>query len=146
MRSRFPALGFLVAAMSLHAGVDVDPLDATSELMALEQARESAVARRDLAALAQIYSEDFHGIAADGQVLNRDQLFERVKRGDRSVKYSIEDVNIRFLGSVALFTGARVGHAGKNRIAGAERFTHVFVRRGERWVCVAAQATSLPNP
>ena len=68
--------------------------------------------------------------------------------GDRRIESgSIDDLNVRVFGNVAVVTGRSVlaGSYQGNRASVVQRFTDVFVKRDGRWQVVASQGTQVPQ-
>ena len=61
---------------------------------------------------------------------------------------SVDDLNIRTFGDVAIVTGRSVlaGSYQGERASVVQRFTDVFVRRDGRWQAVASQGTQVAQP
>ena len=61
---------------------------------------------------------------------------------------SVDDLNIRTFGDVAIVTGRSVlaGSYKGERASVVQRFTVVFVRRDGRWQAVASQGTQVAQP
>jgi len=61
---------------------------------------------------------------------------------------SVDDLNIRTFGDVAIVTGRSVlaGSYQGERASVVQRFTDVFVRREGRWQAVASQGTQVAQP
>jgi ketosteroid isomerase-like protein len=66
--------------------------------------------------------------------------------GDRRIEAgSVDDLNVRVFGDVAVVTGRSIlarSYQGK-RASVTQRFTDVFVRRDGRWRAVASQGTQI---
>jgi ketosteroid isomerase-like protein len=100
----------------------------------------------DRAAVDSILASDWSVIDLTGHVLTRAQVMAEFGSGDRRIESgSIDDLNIRVFGDVAVVTGRSVltgAYQGK-RANVVQRFTDVFARRNSRWQVVASQGTEV---
>lgn len=112
------------------------------QLRELEKVRSQAIKQGDMSVLNEIYADDFSGIAGSGQVINKAELLEVFKRTDPRLIFNTDEINVRLFGETAIFTGRLTGKTAEGEIILASRFTHVFVKRGKRWQCVAGQSTA----
>jgi ketosteroid isomerase-like protein len=87
-------------------------------------------------------SADFVNSNPDCSLLDRAGFLAQIGRGSSVKNLDIEDVLIRVLGDVALIH-ARTTYVNIDGQPGAGRYTDVWARRGDRWVCVAANVTRL---
>ncbi len=119
---------------------------AEEELRALEERRRDAIARQDFGTLSAIYSPLFQGVAGNGQLINREQLFAVFARSDPTVTFRTDQISITLLGDTAVFYGRLVGYGEGGKALFASRFSHVFMRQSGQWVCVSGQSTPTPLP
>lgn len=82
-------------------------------------------------------AEDFLASSADGSIVDRKAFLARIAGPYPGSNLEALDVRIRFFDALALI------HAGfrytkPDGQAGAGRYTDVYARRGDRWVCVSA--------
>ncbi len=85
-------------------------------------------------------------IVSESGISSREQFLSFVSSGDltHSSFERVGDARVKFHGEVAILT-ARVtntAHYGGKRFDADEWATDVFVRRGERWLCVLSQITA----
>ena len=85
---------------------------------------------------------DFVNSNPDCSLVDRAGFLAQIARGSTVKDLGIEEVMIRVLGDVALIH-ARTTYTRTDGRSGAGRYTDVWARRGERWVCVAADVTRL---
>ncbi|HEV8688843.1 MAG TPA: nuclear transport factor 2 family protein, partial [Ideonella sp.] len=135
MRSLLPLLfaGLLLASARAEAGT-------ADELNTLEEQRRDAIAQHDFARLASIYAPEFVAVAGNGQLIDREQLFRIFGQGDPTLRFTTDQVRIVEQGGTAVFIGRLVARTPAGTLAFASRFSHVFVRRGDAWVCIAGQS------
>jgi ketosteroid isomerase-like protein len=87
-------------------------------------------------------SQDFVNSNPDGSLVDRAGFLAQIGRGSTVKNLGIEDVLIRVLGDVALIH-ARTTYTKPDHQPGSGRYTDVWARRGDRWVCIAANVTRL---
>lgn len=132
------------AAIALLLSVSlVTPVRAgvEDELRAIEDQRREAIRSKDFARLAQIYAPSFRAVAGNGQLIDREQLFRMFASTDASMTFKTDEVQVVQQGDAAVFFGRLLAHTGDGKLAFASRFSHVFVRQGGQWVCIAGQST-----
>lgn len=114
------------------------------QLRSIEESRREAIKLGDFKTLGDIYAEDFSAIAGNGSVIDREQLFAVFRRNDPSLVFITDEITVRFFKKTAIFSGRLTGRNAAGEIVISGRFTHFFVKRGGRWVCVHGQSTPLP--
>lgn len=119
---------------------------AEQQLRAIEEKRREAIKQGDFQTLGEIYAEDFSAIAGNGQVIGREELFAIFKRNDPRVVFTTDEITVRVFKKTAIFSGRLIGRAPPGGIVSLGRFTHFFVKRKGRWVCVFGQSTPLLIP
>jgi ketosteroid isomerase-like protein len=124
----------ITLCMSVRAGVE-------DELRALEDQRREAIRSKDFVRLSQIYAPSFRAVAGNGQLIDREQLFRMFASTDASLTFKTDEVQVVQQGDAAVFFGRLLAHTGDGKLAFASRFSHVFVRQGGQWVCIAGQST-----
>ena len=87
-------------------------------------------------------SEDFVNSNPDCSLVDRAGFLAQIGRGSTVKDLAIEDVLIRVLGDVALIH-ARTTYTKADGQPGAGRYTDVWARSGDSWMCVAADVTRL---
>jgi ketosteroid isomerase-like protein len=133
-RAWLALLLFISLCMPARAGVE-------EELRAIEDQRREAIRTKDFARLSQIYAPSFRAVAGNGQVIDREQLFRMFAGTDASLTFKTDEVQVVQQGDAAVFIGRLLAHTGDGKLAFASRFSHVFVRQGGQWVCIAGQST-----
>ena len=83
---------------------------------------------------------DFMNSNPDGSLVDRAAFLAQIARPCPISDLAFEDVRIRILGDVAIIH-ARTTYRKAGGQPGAGRYTDVYARRQERWLCVAAQVT-----
>ena len=116
--------------------------EATSEAMltTLNEAYIQAVQTLDVAWFTQHLAKDFLSTGADGTLAGRAAFLARATAPAGVSWLRCEDVRIRLFGDTAIIHAATV-HARADSTPGRGRYTGIWVRHGERWLCAAAHVT-----
>ena len=115
-------------------------MDARIALEELNRNYIRAVQESDVAWFERHLSEDFLNSNPDGTLVDREGFLRQVAPPCPVKGLAAEDVRIRVLGELAL-VHARTTYRKPDGSPGAGRYTDVWLRRGGRWVCVAAHVT-----
>ncbi len=131
-------------AQANHQGVSSTPANAVDEIKVLEEARNQAVLRGDVAALDRMTSDDYTFITLRGELRTKSEILKGFASG--SFKYEsrqISDLNVCVYGDAAVVTGRSVQKGVENGkdYSGAYWFTRVYVKQKGRWITVALQTT-----
>lgn len=122
--------------------------DAVQQLEKLKKQWSEAEVNRDIAFLDKLYADDLEIGTSQGDVLNKQQMMERVKDPDHKWDQVDSDhIHVRVYGNVAVMTDlttVRGTDKGKS-FGGVYRFVRIFVRQQGRWRVVLAQATPLKH-
>lgn len=140
------AIGVLTAA---PGRAQVAPEAVRAELLALEARWDSAVVRKDIAALERILAPSFVFIGADGSVSSRSEMLAALQAPDLVIDpFETRDVQVRLYGGTAILTGwfEQTGRFQGRAYRTRSRYTDVYVREAGRWVAVTAHASTLPRP
>lgn len=121
------------------------------ELAALERRLIAAVQRKDMAALGEIWDDDYFGTAPNGVTVRKKDLMEAVNDGVIVID-SIEpdDLLVRQFGDVAVMTGKAdvIAKVVEEEVRMSVRGTGIFVRRDGKWkiagVHVGPNAPEMP--
>jgi ketosteroid isomerase-like protein len=119
--------------------------DLERELTSIEAVRREAIKAADFATLERIYAPEFVAIAGNGQVIDRARLFAVFKQTDPSLVFSTDEVQVHSSGNTAVFIGRLVARSNAGALVFQSRFSHVFVREGGRWLCIAGQSTPIAS-
>jgi ketosteroid isomerase-like protein len=119
---------------------------AERQLIALIEEWGRAARAADARTLDRLLADDFSATTADGRLKSKKQYIADFTSGSRKVdELTFDNFTARVHGSAAAVThgGALRGTQDGRDAGGRYRWTHIFVRRGARWRCVATQATRL---
>ena len=89
-------------------------------------------------------AEDFVCIESDGSVLVKDEFLVNAAKGPDVSQYSLDEVNVRIYGDVALIqaTGLFTRRDGSS---GISRYLDIYARQQGSWKAVSAQITHVPQ-
>lgn len=128
------------AAVSL-AGAAEAPVAVQKELIALEGTRREAIRRHDFTRLEQIYDPAFVAVAGNGRIIDRAQLFAVFRQADPTVTYTTTEAQVHMTGSTVIFIGRLTARSAQGDTLSDARFSHVFIKQGKDWRCIAGQST-----
>ncbi|HSH40114.1 MAG TPA: nuclear transport factor 2 family protein, partial [Chthoniobacterales bacterium] len=124
--------------------------DPGSAVKALERKWQKALVAKDVRAINDLLAGDFVATSSTGRVGSKSTLLNTIRR-DRNEYRSADarGMSVRMLGPrVAVVTGVATesgttpdGRSFRN----SRRFTDTWMLRNGKWLCVASQATELPN-
>jgi ketosteroid isomerase-like protein len=139
---------YLFAVCGVLVGLPAYGQDASAEreLIKVEHALTQAVVDRDVAALNQLYADEFISTDSEGMVWTKSQDIAIDTEGaSRVASFTLADLRVQVYGDVAVVTGriATKGTLAGEASEGRSRFTDVFVKRDGRWQCVANHTTTM---
>ncbi|MGM9485924.1 nuclear transport factor 2 family protein [Ideonella sp. YS5] len=143
---RHAASGLITLLAALSAAQPARAATAEEELIALEDQRREAIRIKDHASLGRIYAPEFMAVAGNGQLIDRTALFRLFDQGGSALKFETDEIRIQLHGDTAVFFGRLTGRTPTGELATVSRFSHVFIRREGRWMCVAGQSTPIAAP
>lgn len=114
-----------------------------SELEALQELNRDyirSVQESDVRWFEANLADDFLNSNPDGTLVDRPAFLKQIAPPCAVQNLRAEDVRIRVLGDVAIIH-ARTTYAKPGGQAGAGRYTDVWQRRQDRWLCVSANVT-----
>lgn len=148
-----PVLVFWVAlAMPTlgHAQV-AGKAGATDAEQVIDLTNQWAEAQRDhnLDFLRLLIADDFEAATAQGDLVNKTQLLERVGSPNRRVdQFHGDERQVRVYGNVAILVEhTKVAVEDKSTSIGGDfRIVRIFVKKNGKWQCVMVQAARPPRP
>lgn len=99
-----------------------------------------SVRESDVAWFDRNLSQDFLNSNADGTLVDRAAFLRQIAPPCPVANFGVEDVRIRIFGDTAIAHG-RTTYTKPDGRAAAGRYTDVWVREGNRWVCVSGDVT-----
>ena len=115
-----------------------------NHLLKLDSEWNQAYPRRDVSALDHIIADDWVCIDGAGLVISKRQLLDRVESSAAFLDpYKFDEITLRMFGDTAIVTGRLSGTRRDNdgSFHLEQRYTRVYVKRNDRWQCVATQVT-----
>lgn len=137
-------IAFFGAAMAL--AVNALAATPTEQLVQQADAWDKAIIRKDAAAIAANMSEDFRQISARGDVAGKAAFLEAITSPRLVINpYSVEDMDVRFYGDVALVSGrTRMTGSWDGKPFGSHyRYVDVYVRKDGQWRVASVQITEI---
>jgi hypothetical protein len=118
------------------------------ELVNLEKETVHALQLGNSAFFRRVYSDDFLGTGAAGQLLDKSALVDSIERSN--AKYSsflATDIRIRIFQDTAVVTAlwSARGSSGGRNFDRQFRVTHIYINSLRGWKAVAGQETLLPG-
>jgi ketosteroid isomerase-like protein len=118
--------------------------DASSEVLAAEDARLAAMERGEITTVANYIHPDFSVTSAQGQVSDRATYLERLSKATGPRAHLVHDeVQVRVYGSTAIISGRSRSVVNGVEQPQASRYTHVYVKDGTGWRMVAMHVSSV---
>jgi ketosteroid isomerase-like protein len=114
----------------------------------LDRRRMEAMARKDIATLKELISDDLVYTHSSARLDTKQSLIGAMESGQTAYTAVVpSDVKAQDYGDTVVLTGsARISvNSGGNAMNFAVRFTDVYVNRGGNWQMVAWQSTRLPE-
>ncbi len=112
-----------------------------SDLEALESLNRdyiSSVQKSDVTRFAEILSDDFLNTNPDGTLVDKAGFLKQIAPAAKISNLACHDVQVRLMGDFAIIH-ARTSYSLPDGRTGNGRYTDIWARRGDRWLCVAAQ-------
>ncbi len=114
---------------------------AEQDLLNIESKRLEAIVSRNHDFLNNLYDDEFHGVIASGQSLNKAKIIEFLETSNPHVIQSIEDLKTKVYEVVGITTGKLVSKSKSGSIIGQSRFTHIYLRKSNQWKLIESQGT-----
>jgi ketosteroid isomerase-like protein len=124
------------------------PEDVKEEILKVDEERNQALQKGDIATLDRIYSDDLVYTNATGVILTKAKHLEELKgRSLNFISFKHEDVQVTMHGDAAFLTGisksvveyhGSVSHSQR-------RFLNVFMKKGAQWQVVAHFEADMPQ-
>ena len=143
----------LVAALSALQAAAVFPGEKSREATVAELTRQAdawdkAIVRKDRAAIEANMAEDFRNIDGSGNVAGKPAFVDGLVSARLEIDpYTVEDLDVRLYGDVALLSGRTrmTGRWDGKPFASHYRYVDVYVRGAGRWKIVSVQITNIAD-
>ncbi len=116
------------------------PDNATEEILKVDEERNQALQKGDIATLDRIYSDDLVYANATGALLTKAQHLADLKgRGLNFRSFKHDDVKVVVHGDTGILTGISTSAVEYHGAVSSSprRFLNVFVKKDGRWLCAA---------
>ena len=137
-------IAFIGAALAL--AVNALAASPTEQLVQQADAWDKAIIRKDSAAIAANMAEDFRQISARGDVANKAAFLDVITSPKLVINpYSVEDMDVRLYGDVALLSGRTrlTGSWDGKAFTSHYRYVDVYVRKDGQWRVASVQITEI---
>jgi ketosteroid isomerase-like protein len=133
-----------------RAALDYWDEDPGSAVKALERKWQRALVDKDVGTINDLLAGDFVATSSTGRVGSKSAVLNAIRRDkNKYTSANARGMSVRMLGPrVAVVTGVATesgttpdGRSFRN----SRRFTDTWMLRNGKWVCVASQATEVPN-
>ena len=141
-------LVLLAALLPLVAAAAAPDQATITQLTRQAQAWDRAIVRKDRAAIADNMAEDFRDIDGYGNVADKAAFLEDILSPKLAIDpYTVEDLDIRLYGEVALLSGTTrmSGHFDGKPFSSHYRYVDIYVRRDGRWRVVSVQISKMAS-
>ena len=122
------------------------PENMTDEILKVDEERNQALQKGDIATLDRIYSDDLVYANASGALLTKAQHLAELKGRTLNFRsFNHEDVQVTVHGDTGVLTGISksvVEYQGSVS-SSHRRFLNIFIKKGGRWLCVAHFETNI---
>ena len=134
----------LPALFAIFLAAAAPRTDDRADILAIERAWDTAVVKRDVAALNRILSDDFMLVWINGQVSGKRDMLQTVAGRKAEIDpFETEDVKVRTYGDTAVVTGrfTQTARLGERSETNQFRYTDVYHRTRKGWQAVSAHAS-----
>lgn len=98
----------------------------------------ASVQAGDVKRFGEILSDDFLNTNPDGSLVDKAGFLKQIAPPAKIRDLACHDVDIRIMGDFAIIH-ARTSYSLPDGRPGSGRYTDIWARRDDRWLCVAAQ-------
>lgn len=129
-------LGLLVCLTNISQGQDSpDPL------IKIENQLLEAIVSRNHDVLASFFDDQFHGVLASGQTVNKTRMLEFLETSSPHILQSLADMKSTLYASVAVVTGKVVSKSKSGTTIAQSRFIRIYLKKGDDWKIIESQGT-----
>jgi ketosteroid isomerase-like protein len=98
----------------------------------------ASVQNSDVKRFGEILSDDFLNTNPDGSLVDKAGFLKQIAPPAKVSNLACHDVNVRVMGDFAIIH-ARTSYTLPDGRTGTGRYTDIWARRNDQWLCVAAQ-------
>ena len=136
-----PAIRIFLLLIMSHTAIGQPTESAEQALLNIEDQHLLAMINHSHDVLTAMYDDQFHGVLASGNVVDKVKVLEFLESGSPHVLISIEEVKATVFGTLAVTTGKVVSKGKSGFVIGQSRFLRVYVKKGDQWKIVESQTT-----
>ncbi len=143
-----PIFLLLLGATGSNAQGTPQPAAEQGRILALENAWNQAVQQKNAPALDLLLGPELIYVDYDGKMMDKAEYLASVQsEALHPGRIASESMTVHLYGAVAVVNGVYRENGTRNGkpYMLLERFTDMWVRRRESWVCVSSQSTLIPH-
>ena len=135
---RFRFVLFIFAFCPGFSQTSVSP---EQTILTLEGQHVEAIGARNHDVLVSLYDDQYHGILASGQTVDKTKMVEFLETSSPHILVGVEGLKVVVYGAVAVVTGKTVNRSKSGTVIGQSRFIRVYLKKGDQWKIVESQGT-----
>lgn len=144
MRHCLPLIVIALITSPAHAQKESSPEKVV--LRSYRQLDSAQLIKKDRATMDRLMASDYLYVHSNGASANKAQdIAENLSATQQWTASKMDEVKVRIYGDVAVITGIQtLSGSAKGYVAGARRFTDIWVKREGRWQTIGGQSTLIP--
>lgn len=110
-------------------------------ILKIENQLLEAIVARNHDALASFFDDQFHGVLASGQTVNKTRILEFLETSSPHIILSLDDLKSTIYGTTAIVTGKVVSKSKSGTTIAQSRFIRIYLKKGDTWKIIESQGT-----
>lgn len=110
-------------------------------ILKIENQLLEAIVARNHDALASFFDDQFHGVLASGQTVNKTRILEFLETSSPHIILSLDDLKSTVYGTTAIVTGKVVSKSKSGTTIAQSRFIRIYLKKGDTWKIIESQGT-----
>lgn len=110
-------------------------------ILKIENQLLEAIVARNHDALASFFDDQFHGVLASGQTVNKTRILEFLETSSPHIILSLDDLKSTIYGTTAIVTGKVVSKSKSGTTIAQSRFIRIYLKKGDAWKIIESQGT-----
>jgi hypothetical protein len=110
-------------------------------ILKIENQLLEAIVARNHDALASFFDDQFHGVLASGQTVNKTRILEFLETSSPHIILSLDDLKSTVYGTTAVVTGKVVSKSKSGTTIAQSRFIRIYLKKGDAWKIIESQGT-----
>lgn len=110
-------------------------------ILKIENQLLEAIVARNHDALASFFDDQFHGVLASGQTVNKTRILEFLETSSPHIILSLDDLKSTVYGTTAIVTGKVVSKSKSGTTIAQSRFIRIYLKKGDAWKIIESQGT-----